>query len=111
METLTAEVLHFTDEKFKQEVLESDKPVLVDFTASWCGPCRIIAPIIEEMAGEYAGRAVIGKMDVDENPETAMNYGIRGVPTIMFFKGGQIVDQMVGAAGKDKIVAKLEAQL
>ena len=103
--------LHVTDASFERDVLKSDKPVLIDFTATWCGPCRMITPIIEEMAGEYAGRAVIGKVDVDENPEISMNYGIRSVPTLMIFKGGQIVDQIIGAVGKEKIVAKLLAQL
>jgi thioredoxin 1 len=111
METMTSGPLHITDASFEQDVLKSDKPVLIDFTATWCGPCRMIAPIIEQMAGEYAGRAVIGKVDVDENPEISMNYGIRSVPTLMIFKGGQVVDQIIGAVGKEKIVAKLVAQL
>ena len=96
-----------TDATFQQDVIASDKPVLVDFTASWCGPCRMIAPIVEELATELSGKAVIGKVDVDENPETSMNYGIRSVPTLLIFKGGQVVDQIIGAVGKDKIMAKL----
>lgn len=103
--------LHLTDATFDKEVIKSDKPVLVDFTASWCGPCRMIAPIIEEMAAEYAGRAVIGKVDVDENPEISTNYGIRSVPTLMIFKGGERVDMIIGAVGKAKLVEKLNAQL
>ncbi|MEO6938777.1 MAG: thioredoxin [Candidatus Kapaibacterium sp.] len=113
MESATTTVnapLHLTDASFEKDVLKSDKPVLVDFTATWCGPCRMIAPIVEELANTYAGKAVIGKMDVDENPETSMNYGIRSVPTLLIFKGGQVVDQIIGAVGKDKIVAKLAAQ-
>jgi thioredoxin 1 len=96
-----------TDATFQQDVIASDKPVLVDFTATWCGPCRMIAPIVEELAGELSGKAVIGKLDVDENPEVSMNYGIRSVPTLLIFKGGQVVDQIIGAVGKDKILAKL----
>jgi thioredoxin 1 len=103
--------LHFTDANFEQDVLKSDKPVLVDFTATWCGPCRMIAPIIDEMASEYAGKAVIGKLDVDENPEVSMNLGIRSVPTLMIFKGGKMVDMQIGAVGKQKLVEKLNAQL
>jgi thioredoxin 1 len=102
---------HFSDANFEHDVLQSDKPVLVDFTATWCGPCRMIAPIIEEMASEYAGRAVIGKLDVDENPEVSMNLGIRSVPTLMIFKGGKMVDMQIGAVGKQKLVEKLNAQL
>ena len=108
--TTTADVvspLHLTDATFERDVLQSDKPALVDFTATWCGPCRVIAPIIEELANEYQGRAVVGKVDVDENPETAMTYGIRSVPTMLIFKGGQVVDQIIGATGKEKMLAKL----
>jgi thioredoxin 1 len=86
-------------------------PVLVDFGATWCGPCRMIDPIVEELAGEYAGRFVIGKVDVDENPQTSMNYGIRSVPTLMIFKGGKPVDMIIGAVGKQKLVEKLNAHL
>jgi len=111
MATMVAGPLHLTDATFDQDVLKSDKPVLVDFTATWCGPCRMIAPIIEEMAAEYAGRAVIGKVDVDENPEISMNFGIRSVPTLMIFKGGKMVDMVIGAVGKQKLVEKLNAQL
>lgn len=110
METTSA-LKHFTDSNFDSEVLKSDKPVLIDFWATWCGPCRMIAPIVEELSSSYANKAVIGKMDVDENPETAMKFGIRSIPTLLFFKNGKLVDQIVGAVGKDKIVAKLDAQL
>lgn len=103
--------LHVTDASFEQDVIKSDKPVLIDFTASWCGPCRMIAPIIEELANEYSGKAVIGKVDVDDNPEISMNFGIRSVPTLMIFKGGQVVDQIIGAVSKDRIVAKLQPHL
>jgi thioredoxin 1 len=99
--------LHFEDATFEQDVLSSDKPVLVDFTATWCGPCRMIAPIVDELAKEYDGRAIIGKVDVDENPQISMNYGIRSVPTLMIFKGGKPVDMIIGAVGKQRLVEKL----
>ncbi len=103
--------LHLTDATFDADVIKSDKPVLVDFTAAWCGPCRMIAPIIEDLSKEYQGRAVFGKLDVDENPETSMNFGVRSIPTLLIFKGGQVVDQIIGATGKDKILAKLTPHL
>jgi thioredoxin 1 len=109
--TTSAAPVHLTDASFQKDVLQSSKPVLVDFTATWCGPCRMIAPIVEELAKEYAGKAVIGKVDVDENPETSMNYGIRSVPTLLIFKNGQVVDQIIGAVGKDRIVAKLQPHI
>lgn len=107
----TAGPLHLTDATFDKDVLKSDKPVLVDFTATWCGPCRMIAPIMDELSNEYEGRAVIGKLDVDENPETSMNFGVRSIPMLLFFKNGVVVDQIIGAVGKDKIAAKLAAQM
>lgn len=87
--------LHITDENFETEVLKSDKPVLVDFWATWCGPCRMIAPIIEDLAGEYEGKVVIGKMDVDSNQMAPLKYGIRSIPTILIFKGGEMVDTII----------------
>lgn len=109
--TTTVGPLHFEDATFDRDVLKSNMPVLVDFGATWCGPCRMIDPIVEELAGEYAGRFVIGKVDVDENPQTSMNYGIRSVPTLMIFKGGKPVDMIIGAVGKQKLVEKLNAHL
>lgn len=103
--------LELTSGNFEELVLKSDKPVLVDFWAEWCGPCRMIAPIVEEMAKEFEGKAVIGKLDVDSNGDIAMNYGVRNIPTLLVFKGGEVVDKIVGAVPKTQIVAKLEARM
>ncbi|MCB0371025.1 MAG: thioredoxin [Bdellovibrionales bacterium] len=103
--------LELTDANFDENVLKSDKPVLVDFWATWCGPCRMVGPLVEEVAKEYEGKAVVGKVDVDNNPETAQKYGIRNIPTILFMKGGEIVDKQVGAVSKDVLVSKLEAMM
>lgn len=97
-----------TDATFKAEVLESKTPVLVDFWATWCGPCRVIAPVIEELAEDFDGRAVVAKMDVDENQTVPMQYNIRSIPTLLIFKDGQVVDQVVGAARKKVLAEKLE---
>jgi thioredoxin 1 len=103
--------LQFTDANFDAQVLQSDKPVIVDFWAEWCGPCRMVGPIVEEIGKEYEGKAVVGKVDVDSNPGTAGKFGIRNIPTILFFKNGQIVDKQVGAVPKSVLVKKLEAHL
>jgi len=100
-----------TDANFDELVLKSDKPVLIDFWAEWCGPCRMVGPIVEEIAKEFDGKAVVGKVDVDSNPNISMNYGIRNIPTLLFFKGGQIVDKQVGAVPKSVLANKLNAQL
>ena len=100
-----------TDSNFKTTVLDSDKVALIDFWAEWCGPCKALTPIIEEMSKEYEGKAVIGKLDVDSNPETAMKYGIRNIPTILFIKNGQVVDKQVGAVPKANLVAMLNKHL
>ncbi len=105
------DLLHVTDASFQQDVLSSDKPVLIDFWAEWCGPCRMIAPIVEELATEYAGRAVIAKCDVDANQDIAITYGIRSIPTLLIFKGGQVVEQIIGAVPKKQIVDRLNAHV
>lgn len=103
--------LEITDGNFEEVVMKSDKPVVVDFWAAWCGPCRMVGPIIEEMANEYEGKAVIGKVDVDHNPGVSAQFGIRNIPTILFIKNGEIVDKLVGAAPKGTFTAKLDAIL
>jgi thioredoxin 1 len=102
--------LEFTDENIN-EIINSGKPVVIDFWAEWCGPCRMVGPVVEELAKEYDGKVVIGKMDVDNNVETPNVYGIRNIPTILFFKDGQLVDKQVGAAQKAVLAAKVEALL
>jgi thioredoxin 1 len=109
---MAGKAVEITDANFQETVLNSEKPVLIDFWAVWCGPCRAVAPIVEEIAEEYDGRAVIGKIDVDSNRETAMKYGIQAIPTLFLVKGGEVVDKIVGnVADKNNIKAKLDALL
>ena len=103
--------LEITDNSFKQEVLDSDKPVLVDFWAVWCVPCRMLGPIIEEIAHDFEGKAVVGKVDVDNNQQVSVDYGIRNIPTVLIFKNGEVVDKIVGVAPKEVIAEKLSAHL
>ena len=103
-------IVHF-DEKTFDEAVQGDKPVLVDFWATWCGPCRMIAPAVEEVADDFAGRAVVGKVDVDEQTELARQFGIMSIPTLIVMKGGKVVEQAVGARGKEDIAAMLERHL
>lgn len=103
--------LEITDANFEELVLKSDKPVLVDFWAEWCGPCRMVGPVVEELATEYQGKAVIGKVNVDHNSEISAKFGIRNIPTLLYFKNGQVVDKQVGVAPKGTLAAKLDAQM
>lgn len=103
--------LEITDANFEQEVIKSDIPVMIDFWAVWCGPCKVIAPVVEELASEYEGRLKVGKLDIDNNQEVAVKYGIRSIPTLLIFKDGKIVDQIVGAVPKASIVAKINPHI
>ena len=103
--------LEFTDDNFESLALQSDKVVLVDFWAEWCGPCRMIAPMIEELATEYDGKATIGKLDVDNNQESSVKFGVRSIPTLLIFKDGEIVDRHVGAVGKDILAKSIDSNL
>jgi len=100
-------LLHFTDSNFKKEVLESELPVLVDYWAAWCGPCRMVAPIIEELSKEYDNKIKIGKIDIDENPKTPSQYAVMSIPTLMFFKKGRVAGQAVGALTKSELKKKI----
>jgi thioredoxin 1 len=97
----------FTDGNFDAEALKSDVPVIVDFWAAWCGPCKMIAPIMEELAGEYEGKIKVGKLDVDENQQTAIKYGVRSIPTVLFFKGGKVAETIIGAVPKSMFAEKI----
>ncbi len=103
--------LEITDSSFQELVLNSDKPVLVDFWAVWCGPCRMLGPIIEEVAQDFEGKAVVGKVDVDNNQQVSVDYGIRNIPTVLIFKNGEVVDKIVGVSPKEVIAEKLSAHL
>lgn len=103
--------IEVNDTNFEDVVIKSDKPAVVDFWAEWCGPCRMIAPSIEEMSGEFSGKAVVAKCDVDNSPQVAMKYSIRNIPTVLFFKDGKIADKQVGAVPKNVLVNKLKSLL
>jgi len=105
-----AKAIEITDSNF-EEIIKSEHPILVDFWAEWCGPCKMIGPIVEELAGDYEGKAVVGKLDVDANPNIARKFGVRSIPTLLIFKGGEIVDKQIGAVSKSVLSQKLEAQL
>jgi thioredoxin 1 len=105
------QTLTISDDNFEAEVLSSDVPVLVDFWATWCGPCKAIAPLLDEVAAEFAGKVKVGKVNVDENPKTPAKYGVRGIPTLLVFKGGELVDQVVGAVPKSQIEEMLNKTL
>lgn len=103
--------IEVNDTNFEEVVLNSDKPVLVDFWAEWCGPCRMVGPIVDELSNDYDGKVVVTKMDVDSSPATSAKFGIRNIPTILFFKGGEIVDKQVGAVPKSSLAEKMDALL
>jgi thioredoxin 1 len=103
--------LEITDANYEEVVRNSDKPVLIDFWAEWCGPCKMVGPTVEELAAEYDGRAIVGKVNVDHNPNISVEFGIRSIPTLLFFKNGQIVDRHVGVAPKEVLAKKLDSQL
>ena len=103
--------LNFTDATFDQDVINSDVPVLVDFWAEWCGPCRMMTPTVDALANDYQGRVKVGKLNVDENNQTAMRYQVRGIPMLLMFKGGKVVDQRVGAMGKTDVQKMIDAHL
>ncbi|HEY0296349.1 MAG TPA: thioredoxin TrxA [Bordetella sp.] len=108
---MSEQIKHVSDASFDTDVLQSGQPVLVDYWAAWCGPCKMIAPILEEVAGEYAGRLTVAKVDVDANPDTAAKYGIRGIPTLMLFKDGKAAATKVGALSKSQLTAFLNGTL
>ena len=106
---MSANISAVTDASFEQDVLKSDVPVLVDFWAEWCGPCRMIAPLIEELAGEYSGKVKVGKVNVDDSPQAAGQFGVSSIPTLMIFKGGEVVDRFVGVQPKSRLQQALDA--
>ena len=108
---MSEQILYVTDDTFESEVIKSSNPVLVDYWAEWCGPCKMIAPILEEIAGEYTGKVTIAKLNIDENPQTPPKYGIRGIPTLMLFKDGNVEATKVGALSKSQLAAFLDSNI
>ncbi len=108
---MSERIVHVTDESFEREVLKSSEPVLVDYWADWCGPCKMIAPVLDQIAEEYAGKIRVAKLDIDKNPNTPPRYGIRGIPTLMLFKGGEVEATKVGAVSKSQLTAFIDSNL
>ncbi|WP_394707588.1 thioredoxin TrxA [Sedimenticola selenatireducens] len=108
---VSEQIVHVTDDNFEAEVLKSDLPVLVDYWAEWCGPCKMIAPVLDEITGEYAGKIKVAKLNIDENPNTPPRYGIRGIPTLMLFKDGEVEATKVGAVSKSQLIAFIDSNL
>jgi thioredoxin 1 len=110
-QSVSDKIVHVTDDNFENEVLQSSAPVLVDYWAEWCGPCKMIAPVLDEIAGEYQGRVKIAKLNIDDNPNTPPRYGIRGIPTLMLFKDGEVEATKVGAVSKSQLTAFIDSNL
>ncbi|RZO22167.1 MAG: thioredoxin TrxA [Candidatus Thioglobus sp.] len=108
---MSENIIHVSDESFEQEVLQSDKPVLIDYWAEWCGPCKMIAPVLEEVASEYSDKIRVAKLNIDDNPATPPKYGIRGIPTLMLFKNGEVEATKVGAVSKAQLTAFLDENI
>ena len=108
---MNEQIVHLSDDSFETEVLQSDQPVLVDYWAEWCGPCKMIAPVLDEIAGEYAGKVKVAKLNIDDNPNTPPRYGIRGIPTLMLFKDGEVEATKVGAVSKSQLTAFIDSNI